>query len=231
MRHQRVLARGRGAMGRLMRHEGALAVSLLRWVARRPAHGVGPGDTAVGYASAQAVTMWVAVFASVVETVVLALLVPWPLVHLLALVVGLWSVFFALGHHAACTVRPHVVGADGSLRVRYGALLDVRVPAECIAAVRLERRFPEGGLLRLGEDGTVDIAVAGQTTVTVELSGPVMFRRPLGRAARASRALRFHADDARAVATALERAVRGRKAAVSGEWEPVRRKGIRCGDT
>ncbi|MGP3982235.1 hypothetical protein [Streptomyces sp. KR80] len=120
------------------------------------------------------------------------------------LVLDLWGIFFALALQAACVVRPHVVGADGSLRVRYGALVDIRVPAGRIASARLERRYPEGRMLQLGEDGTLDLIVGGQTTVTVELTEPVALLRPLGRPAQA-RILRFYADDPRPAVAALRR--------------------------
>ncbi|MEU6341438.1 hypothetical protein ABZ883_10890 [Streptomyces sp. NPDC046977] len=193
---------------RLARHELALAAGLLRWITRRPRHGVGKGDTAVPYSGAQAATMYGFLFVSVVETVLLALIIPWPAVHAVTLVLDLWGCFFVLALHAACVVRPHVVGADGSLRVRYGALVDIRVPADRIATARVDRRFPDGRLLTLAGDGTADLVVGGQTTVTVELTEPVAFLRPLGAPARA-RVLRFHADDPRAAVAALGWAGRG----------------------
>ncbi|MFF3943439.1 hypothetical protein ACFYYN_01295 [Streptomyces sp. NPDC001902] len=186
---------------RLMRHELALSVGLVRWIARRP-HGVGEGAVAVPYTGAQTATMYGFLFVSVVETVVLALVIPWPAVHAVTLVLDVWGCFFVLALHAACVVRPHVVGADGSLRLRYGALVDVRVPAGRIAAARVDRRFPDGRLVTLAGDGTVDLVVGGQTTVTVELTEPVTFLRPLGVPAQA-RVLRFHADDPRAAVAAL----------------------------
>ncbi|MFJ5213255.1 hypothetical protein ACIP98_00900 [Streptomyces sp. NPDC088354] len=196
------------AVRRLVRHELALAASLLLWTARRPRHGVGKGAVPVPYSGAQTATVYGLLFVSVVETVLLALVIPWPAVHAVTLVLDLWGCFFVLALHAACVVRPHVVEADGSLRVRYGALVDIRVPAGRIAAARVDRRFPGGRLVTLTDDGTADLVVGGQTTVTVELSEPVAFLRPLGAPARA-RVLRFHADDPRAVVAALGWAGRG----------------------
>lgn len=206
---------------RLMSHETALFASILRRLARRPAHGLRPGDRALPYAARQAVTMYVLLFVCVVETVLLAVLIPWPVVHAVVLVLDVWAVLFVFGLHSSCVVRPHLVGADGALRVRYGALVDIRVPAGGVAAVRVERRFAEGGLLRVGEDGTVDLAVSGETTVTVDLAEPVAFRRPLGRPAEA-RTLRFYAEDPRAAAAALGDAVVGAGPARAREHGPAR---------
>ncbi|MYW32869.1 hypothetical protein GT040_27245, partial [Streptomyces sp. SID2119] len=141
-------------------------------------------------------------FVSVLETVVLALVIPWPLVHLILLVVGVYGTVLIVALHAACVTRPHVVGADGSLRLRYGALFDLSVPASLITAARVERRYDGGGLVRVGADGVLDLAVGSRTTVTVELAEPVEFVRPLGRRGSA-RTLRFHADDPRAAVAAL----------------------------
>ena len=192
---------------RLTRHELVLTTSLLRWLTRRPPHGVRPaaGDTPVAYARGQTAVFLVFFFVSVVETVALAFLIPWPLVHRVLLVLGLWGCYFVVALHASCVVRPHVIGPDGSVLLRYGALLRVAVPADRIAAVRLDRRFPGGGLVRVGDDEVLDLAVGSQTNVTVELAEPVTFTRPLGRRARA-RVLRFYADDPDAAVAALRTA-------------------------
>lgn len=228
------------AVRKLTVHEVKLFTATLRWLARRPKHGVGPGDTAAAYASGQAFTFYGFFFVSVIETVALALVIPWPVVHAVVLVLDIWGIYFILALQAACVVRPHVVGADGSLRVRYGVLLDIPVPAELIANARLDRRFPDGGgLLRLADDGTADLAVGGQTTVTVELTEPVSFVRPLGKRAEV-RVLRFYADDPKPVVAALRRACaareeeRGEERERAGERAPLPAQGAgskRTGDT
>lgn len=138
--------------------------------------------------------MYGLLFVCIVETVALAFLTPWPVVHIATLVLDIWGCYFLLALHASCVVRPHVIGADGSLRLRYGALLDIRIPADRIASVRLDRRFPNGKLAAADESGVADVAVAGLTTVTVELTEPVRCVRVLGTHAEA-RAFRFYADD------------------------------------
>ncbi|MEU3356414.1 hypothetical protein [Streptomyces sp. NPDC037389] len=190
------------ALRGLASHETALTACLLRLLTRRGPHGVRQGDMAVPYASGQAALMYGFLFVSVVETVGLAFLIPWPVAHALTLVLDVWGVCFLVALHASCVVRPHVIGADGSLRLRYGALLDIRVPARQIAAVRAERRFPESRMAAVDADGGADLAVAGQTTVTVELTEPVAFVRPLGGTATA-RVFRWYAEDPAAAVAAL----------------------------
>lgn len=189
------------AVRRLMVHELRALHSLGVWAVRRR-HRIPEGALPFSYTEPQTGTMWAFFFASVLETVVLALVIPWPLVHLILLVIGVYGTVLIVALHAACVTRPHVVGADGSLRLRYGALFDLRVPASLITAARVERRYDAGGLVRVGEDGVLDLAVGSQTTVTVELAEPVEFVRPLGRRGSA-RTLRFHADDPRAAVAAL----------------------------
>lgn len=191
------------AVRRLVVHEFRALHSLGLWVVRRR-HRVPEGAAAFAYTGPQTGMMYTLVFVSVVETVVLALVIPWPLVHAILLVVDVYGIVLVLALHAACVARPHVVEADGSLRLRYGALFDLRVPVSGIASARVERRFPDSGLVRVDEDGTLDLAVGSQTTVTVELTEPVEFVRPLGRPGIA-RTLRFHADDPRAAVAALVR--------------------------
>ncbi|MGW7822418.1 hypothetical protein ACWGLF_30900 [Streptomyces puniciscabiei] len=77
------------------------------------------------------------------------------------------------------------MAADGSLRLRYGVLLDIRIPAALITGARVERRITSGaGLAQARGDGSLDLSVGGQTTVTVELSEAVRFVRPLGKESR-----------------------------------------------
>lgn len=189
---------------RLFAHELRALHSLGLWVLRRR-HAVPESALAVPYTGPQTAMMYGLVFVSVVETVMLALLIPWPAVHRIMLVVDVYGVLLILAMHAACVTRPHVVDADGSLRIRYGVLFDLRIPAASIASARVERRYPEGRLVQLGPDGVLDLAVGSQTTVTVELTAPLGFVRPLGGRGQAG-TVRFHADDPRAAVAALTRA-------------------------
>lgn len=191
------------ALRRLIVHEFRALHSLGLWAVRRR-HRIPEGARSFSYTEPQTGIMWTLLFVSVVETMVLALVIPWPLVHAILLVVDVYGIVIILALHAACVARPHLVAADGSLRLRYGALFDLRVPAAVIAAARVERRYDGGGLVRVDEDGVLDLAVGSRTTVTVELAEPVEFVRPLGRRGSA-RTLRFHADDPRAAVAALGR--------------------------
>ncbi|MFB7919331.1 hypothetical protein [Streptomyces sp. NPDC056061] len=187
----------------LLAHELRTLHSLGLWVSRRR-HAVPKGALAAAYTGPQTAMMYGLIFVAVVETVVLALVIPWPVVHAVLLVLDVYGVVLALALHASCVTRPHVVDSDGALRLRYGALFDLRVPAGAVASARVDRRFPEGGLVHVGTEGTLDLIVGGQTTVTVELAGPVEFVRPLGKRGSA-RTVRFHADDPGAVVEALTR--------------------------
>ncbi|MCX5343919.1 hypothetical protein [Streptomyces atratus] len=192
---------------RLVAHEVRALHSLGLWVLRRR-HGVPEDAVAVPYSGPQTAMMYGLVFVALIETVSLALLIPWPVVHGVLLVLDVYGVVLVLAFHAACVTRPHVVDADGTLRLRYGGLFDLRVPAGAVTGARVERRYPEGGPVRPGADGVLDLVVGGQTTVTVELVSPVAFVRPLGKRGWA-RTVRFHADDPGAAVAALTRGRRG----------------------
>lgn len=207
---------------KLTLHEVRLFTSTLRWLTRRR-HGVRDGDVPVPYASGGAAVMFAFAYASAVETVVLAFIIPWPVVRQIALILDLWGVYFIVALYASCAVRPHVICADGSLRLRYGALLDIGIPARDIAAARVERRSARGKLAIADADGCAELSQGGQTTVTVQLERPVTFTRPLGKHARA-RTFRFYAADPAAAVAALSARVPGlaAPAAVPG-LEPGRR--------
>ncbi|MFG2875971.1 hypothetical protein ACGFYU_13355 [Streptomyces sp. NPDC048337] len=189
---------------RLVRHEVRAGGSLGWWVLRRK-HGVRAGDLAVGYTAPQTAMMYGMLFVSVIETVGLAFLIPWPAVHRVVLGLDLYGILLVLALHAACVTRPHVVRPDGSLRIRYGALFDLTVPADAVATVRVDRRYPEGRLVTVSEDGVLDLIVGSQTTVTVELNRPLPYVRPLGGRGDAT-GLRFHADDPAALVAAVRAA-------------------------
>lgn len=187
------------ALRRLGAYEARWLVSLGWWVARRRI-GVAPGERALAYAGAQAAFVYGLAFVCVVETVgVSVLLADRPAAHTVMLVLDLYTVLVVLGLQAAAVTRPHVLGAE-TLWLRAGAGRDIRIPLELIASVRHDLRFvrePE-------KDGNVvvELAVGDQTSVTVELSEPVVAVRLLGRR-ETVRTVRFHADDARAAVTAL----------------------------
>ncbi|MYQ96870.1 hypothetical protein GTY20_39490 [Streptomyces sp. SID4946] len=186
---------------RLVLHELRALTSLGRWVRRRT-HGVRPGDLAAAYTGPQTAMMYGLLFVMVIETVGLAFLIPWPAVHRVILVLDLYGVVLVLALHAACVTRPHVVHSDGSLRIRYGALFDLAIPQDAVASVRVDRRYPEGRLITLSEDGVLDLIVGSQTSVTLKLNRPLPFTRPLG-ATEKAHTIRFHADDPRALVSAL----------------------------
>ncbi|GAA4102518.1 hypothetical protein [Actinomadura miaoliensis] len=188
---------------RLMSFDAKGTASLVLWVTRRR-DGVPPGATAVPYSAAQTTPMLMWLFAMVVELVGLEVVLravgaPGPL-RVAVLIVDAYSLLIVLAVIAACVTRPHVV-SDGELRVRYGAFFDLRVPRERIASVRRVRDFNESRLFRL-EDEVLTVAVSSQTSVVVELTGPVTVVRPLGGLGRA-RTIRFFADDPDAAVRAL----------------------------
>ncbi|MFI6081050.1 hypothetical protein ACIBBB_08730 [Streptomyces sp. NPDC051217] len=187
---------------RLLVNELRGMTSLVRWVGRR-VHGVREGDLAAPYTGPQTAMMYGLLFVSVVETVALAILIPWPLVHMILLVLDVYGVLMVLALHASCVTRPHVVGSDGSLRVRWGALFDMTIAGDRIGSARVERRYPEGALIRIDEPGgTLDLIVGSQTTVRVELTEPVEFVRPMGGRGTAT-VVRFHADEPAALVARL----------------------------
>ncbi|WP_435854671.1 hypothetical protein [Streptomyces longwoodensis] len=189
------------AVRRLVLHQLRALASLARWV-RRGRYGVRLGDFAGPYTGPQTAMMYGLLFVMVIETVGLALLIPWPAVHRVVLVLDLYGVVLVLALHAACVTRPHVVRPDGSVRIRYGVLFDLAVPPEAVASVRVDRRYPEGRLITVSEDGVLDLIVGSQTSVTLELNRPLTFTSPLG-TTQTARTIRFHADDPRALVGAL----------------------------
>ncbi|GGS70476.1 hypothetical protein GCM10010156_31710 [Planobispora rosea] len=189
---------------RIMEFELRSVLSLLQWAVRHRA-GMSPGATAVPYWGGQA-TMWVMLmFAMVVETVgveilLRALEVP-DGVRITVLVLDVYGILYGLALAAACVTRPHVVSAD-ELRVRYGVYLDLRIPRELISSVRTARNYNEPGMVSV-RDGRLGVAVSSQTNVVVTLSEPVTVVRPLGESAEVTE-VRFFAEAPAGVLAALQ---------------------------
>ena len=179
----------------LARHELRLMASLGLWLARR-AHGIG-GGTAFGYAGGQAAVMFGFAFVCVIETVAMSVLLDdWPAVHAVVLFLDVYTVVFVIALHAASVVRPHVLDAD-ELRIRRAVHVDLRIPLERIASVRRELRMTHEKA-----EGELDLVIGSQTTVTVELTEPVVHVTFFGHR-REIRLVRFHADDADGLVRAL----------------------------
>jgi hypothetical protein len=187
-----------GPVLRFVTHELRIMASLTRWIGRRR-HGVEGADAVFPHARDQAALMYGFAFACVVETVALSfLLADWPVVHAIMLFVDVYTVLFVLGIHAASVTRPHVL-ADGALRIRQGAHVDVRVPLGQITSIRRETLFTHKK-----KDGELNLAVGSQTSLTLHLTEPVNAPKFLG-APHLVTVIRVHADDPKALYDAITR--------------------------
>lgn len=191
---------------RIMDFDRKGMASLVLW-ARRRRDGVPPGAVEVSYSREQSTTMMVFAFAMAVELIAVEVLLQamdvdlW--VRLVVLVLDAYSLLFVLAMIAVCVTRPHVV-TGGELRIRYGAFLDVRVPRELVASVRLVRSYNETGLVTVA-DGRLSVAVSSQTNVVVQLTEPITVTRPLGQRAEVT-VIRFFADSPGDLVAALKSA-------------------------
>ncbi|MEV7381404.1 hypothetical protein [Streptomyces lydicus] len=222
------MSRAGGTLRRLAAHEGRWMASLARWVTRRR-DGTAPGERALPYAAAQAALVYGLTFVCAVETAgVHVLLGGVPVARTVLLIVDVYTVLMLLGFQAAAVTRPHVLGAE-VLRLREGARTEVRIPVERIVSVRYDLRFtkepakgrgvPADADGEPGGGGVAELAVGGQTSVTVELAGPVEVVRLLGRCERV-RTVRFHADDARGAVAAVRARMRERERTAPGDEVP-----------
>ncbi|WP_261951829.1 hypothetical protein [Streptomyces nigrescens] len=221
------MKRRHGRVRRLLAHEGRWLASLVWWVARRR-FGVAAGERALPYAAAQSALVYGLTFVCVVETAgVHAMLADVPVARVVMLVVDVYTVLMLLGFQAAAVTRPHVLGTD-HLLLRDGARREIRIPLDRIASVRYDLRFSHDGKADKdgegsgkgkgsgkgmdsgdgkggGGSGVWSLAVGGQTSVTVELTAPVVAVRLSGRRDEV-RTVRFHADDARGAMAAVRAA-------------------------
>jgi hypothetical protein len=179
-----LLRRARRLAWAALRLEVTLYLALLRWIVRRP--DVPTGTTPIGYSRLVAPMLWLWIFGSVTEVVVLDVLLSrwWTPLRVPLLGVGIWGLVWMLGMMAAYRTRPHLLG-EASLQVRDGIHARVDVPLERIASVRsVDHELP--GLLRSvhveGEDGeaVLLIGVSSRTNVELVLTGPTTLATPHG---------------------------------------------------
>ncbi|NUP40239.1 MAG: hypothetical protein HOY76_25295, partial [Streptomyces sp.] len=187
-----------------VRHELRLLASLAMWVARRT-HGA-DGGRVFGYARGQGAMMFGFAFVCLVETMTMSVLLrDHPTVHRVVFALDVYTLVFVVGLHAASVVRPHVLGPD-VLRIRRAVHVDLRIPVDRIATVRRELRTTHERA-----DGRLDIPVGAQTTVTLELAGPVAHFTFFGRR-RDIHLVRFHADDADSLVREIRAVTQARSA-------------------
>ncbi|RYC11067.1 hypothetical protein [Nocardioides zhouii] len=164
--------------------EVTLYLALGRWVTRRP--DVPAGATPIGYSRLVAPMLWLWIFGSATEVVVLDVLLSrwWTPLRVPLLVVGIWGLVWMLGMMAAYRTRPHLLGSDG-FQVRDGIHARVDVRLDRIASVRsVDHELP--GLLKSvhvegeGDNAILLIGVGSRTNLELVLTGPTTLQTPHG---------------------------------------------------
>lgn len=186
--------------------------SVFRMIARRPK--IPPGATGFRYHGQVLAILLVFIGLSALEIPIVDLIVRrWTPVRIGFLILGIWGVTWMLGLLFAYFTRPHTVGPDG-IRVREGMEIDLHIPWDEVASVRLNatRLEVEPGEPKPGrvfdEDGAriCAIRIGSQTNLELRFGRPLAIRLP-GVAPKGGAhhvdALRFWADDPDAVLSAV----------------------------
>ena len=156
--------------------EVALYRSLARWVARRP--DVPRGATPIGYDRLVSPMLWLWIFGSTVEVVVVEVVLrhldqPWAAaLRLPLLVLGIWGVVWMVGMLASYRVRPHLL-TDTELIARSGAHSRLVVPLEAVESARLVEHELPGVIRSLHVDGELAlVGVSSGTNLELTLAAP-----------------------------------------------------------
>lgn len=196
--------------------------SLWRVIARKPK--LAQGARGFKYHRPVLTILIIFMVLSAVEIPILdAIVHRWLPLRIFCLAIGIWGLTWMIGLLCAYFTRPHSVGPDG-MRVREGMELDIPVPWEDFATLRLHPTAvdPNDPDRQPGkvfdEDGerVCAIRIANETNLEIEFERPTTIRLP-GIAPKGGRhtvtRLRFWADDPRAVLTAVQdELARGRDA-------------------
>jgi len=169
-------------------YEWSMWRSLYQWLFRRPLVRE-TGAKTFGYARLQTPVLIAFMVVSAIEVPILHLVLPWRTVQVISLVLGVWGVIWMIGILAILRVHPHVVAPSG-LRVRNGLSVDIAIPWEAVAEIRLRNRTLEPGQKQPGE-----LPISNFTNVDVTLREPLALPVPKGNK-EPSTSFRFYADDA-----------------------------------
>lgn len=180
--------------------ELAMWRSLFRWALRRPLT-LHPGAEAFSYAGVVKPIFGVFIGLSAIEIPILDLIlsrtVPWKPVRLIALSIGIYGLFWMIGLLASILVHPHVI-SDSGLRVRNGTTVDITLPWNAIAAIRVRyRSLPSSRTLQVERADAaliLNVSTGSQTSIDVILRHPTPVPLPKG-PSEAATELRFYADD------------------------------------
>lgn len=201
--------------------ELALYRSLGRWVARRP--DVPRGSTPIGYSRLVAPMLWLWIFGSTVEVVVVEVVLrhldqPWAAaIRVPVLLLGIWGVAWMLGMLASLRTRPHLL-TETELRVRSGARTWLVLPLRAVTAIRPAEHDVPGVIRSLHVDNELALVGAGnRTNLELHLTGPTTLATSRGEVTVTRVGL--WVDEPRAVATRLRARLGGpsRSAQASGD--------------
>ena len=193
---------GVSAWRRASTFERGIYSSLARWWLRRPDHGAA-GSIAIPYVGLVRSTMWLWIWGSALEMVIVHLVVPWPWVRWPLLIVSLWGLLWMLGLLGSQVAHPHLI--EGRiLRVRSGHTIDVRIPLDSITHLSTTQRSLEKSRVVQILSEHLNIAVSSQVNIHLTLEAPMVAQLPGG--AYTFTAISFWADDSSTAAREIRHA-------------------------
>jgi len=163
----RLLRRLPGLLREALLYELSLYRSLARWLARQP--DVPRGATPIGYSRLVAPMLWLWIFGSSVEVVVVEVVLrhldqPWAAAaRVPLLVLGIWGVAWMLGMLASYRVRPHLL-TDTELRARSGARTWLVLPLDAVEPTRVVEHQVPGVIRALHVERELALVGAGSRT-------------------------------------------------------------------
>jgi hypothetical protein len=174
--------------------ESRIWINLGRWILRR--RGYAPDARPFGYAQSMAPLLVVFIVLFAIEVPVLDLVLPWPVVRLVADILGVYGVIWMLGLLAGLRIYPHSV-SDAGLRVRRLAEVDLTIAWDHITSIEVRgRAVAERGIQIEHSEGAafLSLGVMKQTHIDITFAGPTTLELPTGET-EPLRGLRIAADD------------------------------------
>lgn len=179
--------------------------NLLLWLLRR--RSTPAGFESAGYARLATPMMALWIFGSALELPLVHILVPWDVVRISLLVVGVWGLLWMLGVLAGLRTYPHLLGSDG-LVIRNGAMHEIAVRWETIVKVTTQDRSLPSSMWVLQPEEVdggrhLNVTVSGRVNVHLAFQEPIAVRTTKGDMVVSG--VDFWADEPREVAARIRR--------------------------
>ncbi|MFE3170628.1 hypothetical protein ACFXPA_05530 [Amycolatopsis sp. NPDC059090] len=178
------------------------------WLAAARRRDVPADGDAIGYSAQMRPLFWVFFVINPLEIALVELIVPWPVVRIVLLILGIAGTIWFLAMISSLYKYPHTVDPE-TLRLRYISFLDFRIPMAKIESAGLRTQSRELKKVNDVVGGVLVMEITKSTNVTVALREPHQADFGLSRGVKEFDRIDFWADDPRTAVELIKKHLEG----------------------